>query len=214
MADSVALPPVEPRHDRSLYAALAGRRSVRYFLSQSLDLDAVGRLLWAAQGVTSPDGHRTAPSAGALFPLELDVVAGAVLGLIPGVYRYLPASHRLSRRLEGDRRRRCRPRRCRRPASPRRRRASSSRRYSRAPRGGTARARTATCFGGRRCRRERLSRGRRPRARHRLGGRVPRSRGRRRVRARVQRGAASHRARRLARAERVSHGTASSAGQG
>jgi SagB-type dehydrogenase family enzyme len=104
MADSVSLPPVEPRHDRSLYAALAGRRSVRYFVSQSLDLGAVGRLLWAAQGVTSPDGHRTAPSAGALFPLELDVVAGAVLGLTPGVYRYLPASHRLSRRIEGDRR--------------------------------------------------------------------------------------------------------------
>jgi SagB-type dehydrogenase family enzyme len=105
MADSVALPPIEPMDDRSLHAALEGRRSARYFAHRSLDLEAIGRLVWAAQGVTSPEGHRTTPSAGALFPLEVDVVAGAVLGLIPGVYRYLPRRHRLACRVEGDRRR-------------------------------------------------------------------------------------------------------------
>jgi SagB-type dehydrogenase family enzyme len=105
MADTIDLPQIEPIDDRSLHAALAGRRSIRYFADRSLDLDAIGRLLWAAQGMTSPEGHRTAPSAGALFPLELDVVAGAVLGLIPGVYRYLPKSHRLTCRAQGDRRR-------------------------------------------------------------------------------------------------------------
>jgi SagB-type dehydrogenase family enzyme len=63
---------------------------------------AVSQLLWAAQGVTHPDGLRTTPSAGALYPLEVYLVAGDVTGLEPGVYRYDPRHHRLSLQSAGD----------------------------------------------------------------------------------------------------------------
>jgi SagB-type dehydrogenase family enzyme len=58
--------------------------------------------LWAAQGITSREGYRTAPSAGALYPLELHLVAGQVEGLPAGSYRYDPARHLLKNEKSGD----------------------------------------------------------------------------------------------------------------
>lgn len=84
----------------SLQAALAQRRSVRSYGPQALTLAAVSELLWAAQGVSSDRGWRTAPSAGATYPLELYLVARQVEGLAAGVYRYTPASHAIERTLE------------------------------------------------------------------------------------------------------------------
>ena len=83
---------------------LQQRRSVRTFGKAPLSLATLGQLLWAAQGITHPKGLRTAPSAGALYPLELYVVAGEVEGLPPAVYRYLPKDHRLLETAPGDRR--------------------------------------------------------------------------------------------------------------
>lgn len=96
----------QPRLDSgtSVEKALLGRRSVREYRDEPLTLAEIGQLLWAAQGVTSPDGLRTAPSAGALYPLELYVVAGNVRGLAPGIYRYRPQTHTLAPMLAGDRR--------------------------------------------------------------------------------------------------------------
>jgi SagB-type dehydrogenase family enzyme len=85
-----------------LEAALHRRRSVRNFAPQPLTLAEVSQLLWAAQGITSPDGKRTAPSAGARYPLEIHLVAGEVTGLPQGIYRYRPADHALSRVAKGD----------------------------------------------------------------------------------------------------------------
>lgn len=79
----------------SLEKTLSARRSVRSFKNESLTLDEVSRLLWAAQGVTHPRGFRTAPSAGALYPLEVVLAAGNVDGLASGVYRYRPDHHDL-----------------------------------------------------------------------------------------------------------------------
>jgi len=79
----------------SLEAALAARRSVRAYTKQTLTLAEVGQLLWAVQGVTSPDGKRTAPSAMHRYPLEIAVVAQNVDGLPSGAYRYVPAKHSL-----------------------------------------------------------------------------------------------------------------------
>lgn len=72
--------------DVSLHDALAARRSVRDFAPRALPLDRLQRLFWAAQGVTGADGQRTAPSAHALHPLRLRLVAGNVGGLDAGLY--------------------------------------------------------------------------------------------------------------------------------
>ena len=100
----VVLP--EPRREGAVAveSALARRRSVREYRDAPLALAGLSQVLWAAQGVTDPEGHRTAPSAGALYPLEVYVVAGTVTGLASGVYRYDPRRHRLVLRGAGDRR--------------------------------------------------------------------------------------------------------------
>ncbi len=80
----------------SLERALLQRRSVREYKDKPITLADLSQLLWAAQGVTEPtQGFRTAPSAGALYPLEVYAVAGNVTGLGPGVYRYRPHRHEL-----------------------------------------------------------------------------------------------------------------------
>jgi SagB-type dehydrogenase family enzyme len=96
----------EPRYDSdvSIEQSLLQRRSIRSYTGESLTLPEVAQLLWAAQGVTDATGFRTAPSAGALYPLELYVVAGDVQDLNPGVYRYDPDEHQLLRTMEGDKR--------------------------------------------------------------------------------------------------------------
>jgi len=99
----ISLPAAESRGEMSVERAMELRRSVREFGPGSLGLDDVSQLLWAAQGITDREGYRTAPSAGALYPLELYVVAGNVEGLSAGVYRYRPKSHELVHVATGDR---------------------------------------------------------------------------------------------------------------
>jgi SagB-type dehydrogenase family enzyme len=98
----VALPPASPTGSVSVEQALRARRSIREFRSAPLTLTEVAQLLWAAQGITDAEGHRTAPSAGAMYPLELYLAAAQVEGLPPGVYRYLPREHALEPVREGD----------------------------------------------------------------------------------------------------------------
>jgi len=92
---AISLPSPNKAGSMSLEAALAARRSVRAYTKQTLTLAEVGQLLWAVQGVTSPDGKRTAPSAMHRYPLEIAVVAQNVDGLPSGAYRYVPAKHSL-----------------------------------------------------------------------------------------------------------------------
>lgn len=91
----IALPPPSVEGGPALERLLAQRRSVRRFGPAPLRLAQLGQLLWAAQGVSDPEGLRTAPSAGALYPLELYVVVGEVTGLDPGLYRYRSRGHAL-----------------------------------------------------------------------------------------------------------------------
>jgi SagB-type dehydrogenase family enzyme len=86
----------------SVETALRHRRSGRDYTGKALGIPALGQLLWAAQGITNRAGDRTAPSAGALFPLELYVAAGEVEGLSKGVYKYRPRGHRLEEHAAGD----------------------------------------------------------------------------------------------------------------
>ncbi len=91
------LPPPRLRSGTSVEEALTQRRSVRRFASRALTLEELSQLLWAAQGVTdATNGRRTAPSAGATYPLVLYAVTSR------GVDRYLPDGHRLERCLAGD----------------------------------------------------------------------------------------------------------------
>jgi SagB-type dehydrogenase family enzyme len=101
-AQHVTLPPPGTASGLTVEQALARRRSVRAFDAAPLTLGQLSQLLWAAQGVTHPRGFRTAPSAGALYPLELYLVAGDVTGLAPGVYKYRADGHQLSRTGDGD----------------------------------------------------------------------------------------------------------------
>jgi SagB-type dehydrogenase family enzyme len=95
-----------PKHDSdtSVEEALLKRRSVRAYADRSLKLEKISQLLWAAQGITDQRGFRTAPSAGALYPLEVYLVSGNVPGLQAGIYRYRPHTHSLERHATGDRR--------------------------------------------------------------------------------------------------------------
>lgn len=88
----------------SLEATLAHRRSTRTFKKTPVDLVSVSQLLWAAQGITNRRGLKTAPSAGALYPLEVYVVAGNVMGLEPGIYHYHSQPHELRQVATGDQR--------------------------------------------------------------------------------------------------------------
>lgn len=88
----------------SIEEALQRRRSVREFKNEPITLQQVAQLLWAAQGITSKMGFRTAPSAGALYPLEIYLVSGNVTGLPAGIYHYVPANHVLELLNSGDKR--------------------------------------------------------------------------------------------------------------
>ena len=103
--EPVKLPKPDLTGEQSVELLLQQRRSVRSYQKSSLNLAEVGQLLWSAQGVTSAQGLRTAPSAGALYPLQLFVVVGDVNDLSPGIYQYNPEEHSLLKTANGDSRR-------------------------------------------------------------------------------------------------------------
>jgi SagB-type dehydrogenase family enzyme len=96
---SVKLPEPQSRGPLSLEEALARRRSHRSFTGEPLSMEMLSQLLWAASGITHGDGYRTAPSAGALYPLEIYLASAS------GFYRYEPRGHRLGTVRERDLRR-------------------------------------------------------------------------------------------------------------
>jgi SagB-type dehydrogenase family enzyme len=90
----------------SVEEAIAVRRSVREFSPTPISLEDLSQLLWAAQGVTEPEsGGRSAPSAGATYPLEIFVFVkqGGVKEVEAGVYRYRPLDHSLIKVASEDR---------------------------------------------------------------------------------------------------------------
>ena len=94
--EQIALPKPNLAGKISLEEAIGRRRSVRRYGPGPLPVETIGQLLWAGQGVTSPDGKRTAPSAGGLYPLELYIVAPTE------VSHYLPQGHRAETRATPD----------------------------------------------------------------------------------------------------------------
>ncbi|MBN2013842.1 MAG: SagB/ThcOx family dehydrogenase [Candidatus Altiarchaeota archaeon] len=98
----IRLPEPMYSSDISVEEALIMRRSIRAYSQESLTLQDISQLLWAAQGITGQRFLRTAPSAGGTYPLEVYLVAGNVEGLAPGVYHYRPDGHLLTRIRGGD----------------------------------------------------------------------------------------------------------------
>ncbi|MDI6727190.1 MAG: SagB/ThcOx family dehydrogenase [Smithellaceae bacterium] len=113
-----ALPPPakEPKGDKmnlpkpdfkglTLEEALAKRRSVRNYSPKPLSLAELSQLLFAAQGITlRSDGYalRAAPSAGALYPYKIYLVAGNVAAMKQGIYHYSVEDHAITLIREGD----------------------------------------------------------------------------------------------------------------
>jgi SagB-type dehydrogenase family enzyme len=103
-AEIIKLPPPAYQGQMSVAEALKKRRTVRLFSNRELDLAQVSQLLWGTDGTSDSRGLRTAPSAGATYPLEFYLVVGerCVTGLAPGLYHYRPDSHTLELTRKGD----------------------------------------------------------------------------------------------------------------
>lgn len=98
-ADFRELPAVSHEGGEPLLEVLAARRSTRDYGDRTLTDEEVAYLLWAGQGITSPRGLRTAPSAGALYPMTLYYADDVAL------WRYEPRRHGLATVADGDARR-------------------------------------------------------------------------------------------------------------
>lgn len=91
------LPKLAPKGGMSLLETLWQRRSVRSFSSKTLSDNEISQLLFAAQGISDTQRSlRTAPSAGATYPLETYLVTA------DGLYHYLPDKHALRMLKSGD----------------------------------------------------------------------------------------------------------------
>ncbi len=96
-SDKIQLSEPDTEGAESLEKVLAERRSVRKFTDKPVFEKELAQLLWAGQGITASErGFRTAPSAGALYPLKLFAVNK------DGVFEYSPEGHNLVQRIDRD----------------------------------------------------------------------------------------------------------------
>ncbi len=100
--DMISLPQPDTKGTMSLEEALLARRSIRNYSNQPLSAGEISQLLWSAQGITNEQGFRTAPSAGATFPLELFLMANNVTDISKGIYQYNPHNNSLNLLHEKD----------------------------------------------------------------------------------------------------------------
>lgn len=100
MEKEIALPQPKLTSQVSLEETISQRRSKRKFSSQQLSQEQISQLLWSAQGITDQGrGFRGAPSAGALYPMEI------YLASKDGLFHYLPQGHKLEQVFKKDIRR-------------------------------------------------------------------------------------------------------------
>ena len=85
----IQLPQPKTKSEVSLEEAIVKRRSVRSFTPKDLSMEEISQILWAAQGITGKGGFRAAPSAGALYPMELYLLSK------DGLFHYVPKKHKL-----------------------------------------------------------------------------------------------------------------------
>jgi SagB-type dehydrogenase family enzyme len=92
----VALPPPQKTGGRPFMETLAARATSRAFDPRELSPQQLSDLLWAAFGVSRPDGKRTAPSAMNMQETDVYVL------LKTGAFRYEAKTHRLEPVASGD----------------------------------------------------------------------------------------------------------------
>lgn len=90
------LGPADALGESELLDAMSRRGSVRDLSPDPLTDGELAALLWSAQGVSTPSGARTVPSAGALYPLEMYVVTA------DEVLHYLPDTSSVEVRFDPD----------------------------------------------------------------------------------------------------------------
>jgi len=100
MIKEIKLPKPKEKGLTSIEETLNKRRSIRDYKRGPLDLKETSQLLWATSGKNLYG--RTAPSAGATYPLETYLLVGDVEGLEPGIYHYYYSTHSLERIKEQD----------------------------------------------------------------------------------------------------------------
>ncbi len=102
---SIPLPKPRPLGKVTVEEALQKRRSIRDYSDEPLSLEELSLLLHLTDGITLwryGIGFRTAPSAGALYPIEIYLVVNRVKGLKPGIYHYRVRTHSLELIKEGN----------------------------------------------------------------------------------------------------------------
>jgi SagB-type dehydrogenase family enzyme len=88
-----------------LWEAIRTRLSIRSYRNIPLEKRHLSQLLWATQGISREAmdfEFRTAPSAGALYPVETYLVINNVEGIEQGVYHYDVKNHQLDLLKSGD----------------------------------------------------------------------------------------------------------------
>lgn len=104
-APKVELPPPLEKGGMTVWETIGRRRSLRDFRSIPLSAAELSQLLWASQGVTKVVGDhalRSAPSAGALYPVATYLSIQMVKSVEPGIYHYDVRGHRLELLRAGD----------------------------------------------------------------------------------------------------------------
>jgi len=102
MKEEIILPQPVKEGDISLEEVLDGRRSIRSFKDEGLSLKEISQILWSSQGITGEKVKRTAPSAGATYPLKVYLVVRKAEGLNPGIYLFVPEKNMLKLILEKE----------------------------------------------------------------------------------------------------------------
>lgn len=104
-SQKIELPPIESLGTTSLYETLKSRKSIRKFSKEPITKEELSYILWASTGILRIEkGHefRTAPSAGALYPIETYIITNNVKDLEKGLYHYSIKEHLLEELELGD----------------------------------------------------------------------------------------------------------------
>lgn len=104
-AARIALPPADLQRGASTARTIAGRRSTRKYADDPMTQAELAQVLFLATGITNDpwgQARRSAPSSGALYPIETYAVVHNVEGFERGVYHYALREHALELVRAGD----------------------------------------------------------------------------------------------------------------